>query len=91
MRCISHDDTQARTRVFPQCCYMVLVHGHSPYTQGSRHKANVREPIRGCDSNFRDVLAGSDVRLPQRIEEFRRKMHLTKFFEHVNHNIMPFE
>ena len=57
MRCISHDDTQARTRVFPQCCYRVLVHAHCPYTQGSRHHANVREPIRGCDSNLRDVRA----------------------------------
>ena len=62
MRCRSHDVTQAHTRVFPQCCYgagsrILSVVRAFPIaiTQGLRRNAKVREPIRGCDSDFKDV------------------------------------
>ena len=68
-------------RIYFHSVAMILVHAHFAYTcihafsiaitQGLHHNAKVSEPIRGCDSDFRDVsryvLAGSDVRLSQRM------------------------
>ena len=73
--CRSHDVIQARTRVFPQCCYgvglrtLVRLRAFSiAITRGLRHNAKVRESIRGCEGDFIDVrasvLARSDVTLP---------------------------
>ena len=36
--------------------------------RGLRHKAKVHEPIRGCDCDFIDVLAGNGVRFPHGIK-----------------------
>ena len=60
MHCRSHDVTQARTHVFPQCCYgagsctlCIYIRAFSiAITQGLCHNANVCEPIRECDSDF---------------------------------------
>ena len=58
------DVTQTRTRVFPQCCYgagsrtlCVYAHFSIAITRGSRHNTKVREPFRGCDSDFRNLRA----------------------------------
>ena len=73
----SHDVTQSRTHISPQCCYGAgsrtlciytrILHSHN---MGLHHSAKVCEPIRRCNSDFRDVLTESDVRLPQRIAQY---------------------